>query len=135
MEGFWVSRDKYEYTARVYRCFRETCKGSRENSTCWNLAAWLGNDENENGDVSADEDEDQDDDEDDDDTNVQDCDADRLLCETGAAGPLCKHSKTSSVVFRSIRSFRSFHLFLLGFHDSARCALRIFITYPFLPSL
>lgn len=45
--GYWSDRKEYAYTATVYKCSRQTCKGaavtnSSGNSSCWHQAAFVG---------------------------------------------------------------------------------------------
>ena len=80
--GFWVSRDRYEYTSWVYRCFRATCIGGKANDYCWSSEAFveaadyddggnvLGESSNSSNDFSR-------------------CDEHVVQCARGAAGPLC----------------------------------------------
>lgn len=62
-KGYWLSTtsaNDFEGDLDLYRCPRLTCKGSKpDSSECWQS------------------------------TNISKCDADALLCHTGARGPLC----------------------------------------------
>jgi hypothetical protein len=81
--GYWSDRRKYEYTAIIYKCSRETCKGavvanSSGNNSCWHQAAFL----TENSGT-------------DDDSGCND--QGQILCSKGANGYLCGTCETGYI--------------------------------------
>ena len=100
-EGFWVDRTKYTFAAVVYKCHRNTCTGSLSNRSCWARSAFP-----DAADYTDDDDDDDEEEEEEhageyvEDVDMEACVEHRLLCSTGATGPLCGSCK-DTYIYRS----------------------------------
>jgi len=89
--GYWMDRSKLAYTRHAYPCPRETCTGSG-NNTCWTVGA----------------------------IENQTCNADKLMCKTGAVGHLCGSCKdgysynTDTLICESCQSQSNTGIFILA---------------------